>query len=246
MIHLRGLSAGIGDSTRLDALDLELPTGGTIAVIGPPGCGKSTLLRCLDRMHELRARAWVRGVVEINGEDIYAPDRDPVLLRRSIGLIPRRPTLMLRRSVADNVLLGPRLTDGRADWAQLEALLKEAGLWAELCDHLKARVGSLSRGQQHRLAIARALAMGPHTLLFDEPCAKVGPVQGARIEDTIGGQRGRRTVIVATRDVRLAARIADYTVFMLKGRVIEAGASEDLFTDPQDTRTEDFITGRFR
>lgn len=244
-LKIRGLSAGVRAETHLHDLTLDLPAGGITAVIGPAGCGKSTLLRCLDRLHEARVGAWVKGTVLLDDDDLYAADRDPVQVRREVGLVPPQPTLLGRRSVGDNVLLGPRLTGGRADFAHLEAVLREVGLWAELRERLDAKARTLTPGQRRRLAIARAVAMSPRVLAFDEPSVGIGPMEGARIEDLIGGQRGRRTVIVATGDARLAARIADHTIFLLDGHLVEAGASEELFTDPKDERTEDFITGRF-
>lgn len=244
-ITIRGLNAGRAQRVLVDGVDLDLPAGRISAIIGPAGCGKSTILRCINRLHETSPQAWARGEVRVADADVYAAGVDPIALRRRVGLVLPRPTLLPARSVRENVLLGPRLTGRAVDAADVETALRAVGLWLSLRDQLDQPVGDLQPGPAQRLCLARALAMKPEVLLLDEPCLLLDPVATARIEDALAGLAERYTVVLATRDAQQAARVADRTAFVLAGRVIECGDSERLFTDPQDERTEDYITGRF-
>lgn len=229
-------------------MDLELQDRRVTAIIGPSGCGKSTFIRVLNRMHELVPGAWVKGAVTLDGEDVYAPDVDPVLLRRRVGMVFQKPNPFPTMSIRDNVLAGLRLTGrlerGRADEI-LERSLQQAALWTEVRDRLDAPGGSLSGGQQQRLCIARALAVDPEVLLMDEPCSALDPIATARVEDLIHELRERYTIIIVTHSMQQAARVSDRTAFFLLGDLIEVGETEKIFTRPSDSRTEDYITGKF-
>jgi phosphate transport system ATP-binding protein len=244
-IAIRDLHAGRAQRVLVDGVDLDLPAGRISAIIGPAGCGKSTILRCINRLHETTPAAWVRGAVAVDGADVYAPGVDAIGLRRRVGLVLPRPTLLPSRTVRENVLLGPRLTGRVSEPGDVEAALRAVGLWASLRDQLDRPLGDVQPGPAQRLCLARALAMRPEVLLLDEPCLLLDPVATARIEDALAGLAEHYTVVLATRDAQQAARVADRTAFVLAGRVIECDESERLFTDPQDDRTEDYITGRF-
>lgn len=244
-IAIRDLHAGRAQRVLVDGVDLDLPAGRVSAIIGPAGCGKSTILRCINRLHETTPAAWVRGAVAVGGADIYGAGVDANALRRRVGLVLPRPTLLPSRSVRENVLLGPRLTGRTAEASDVEAALRAVGLWASLRDQLDRPLGEVQPGPAQRLCLARALAMQPEVLLLDEPCLLLDPVATARIEDALAGLAGPLTVVLATRDAQQAARVADRTAFVLAGRVVECDDSERLFTDPRDERTEDYITGRF-
>jgi phosphate transport system ATP-binding protein len=245
---IRSLRAWFGPLEVLRGVDLDIPARGVTAVIGPSGCGKSTFVRCLNRMHELVAGARAAGRVELDGEDIYAPDVDPVLLRRRVGMVFQKPNPFPTMSIRDNVLAGKHLTHsykrGEADRI-VENALRQAALWDEVKDRLSAPGTSLSGGQQQRLCIARALAVEPDVLLMDEPCSALDPIATARIEDLIQTLKERYTIVVVTHNMQQAARISDQTVFFLQGDLVEAGATRALFTKPRDSRTEDYITGKF-
>lgn len=245
---VRSLRAWFGSLEVLHGVDLDIPARGVTAVIGPSGCGKSTFVRCLNRMHELVAGARAEGRVELDGEDVYAPDVDPVLLRRRVGMVFQKPNPFPTMSIRDNVLAGKHLTHthkrSEADRI-VENALRQAALWDEVKDRLSAPGTSLSGGQQQRLCIARALAVEPDVLLMDEPCSALDPIATARIEDLIQDLKERYTIVVVTHNMQQAARISDQTVFFLQGDLVEAGATRALFTKPKDSRTEDYITGKF-
>ena len=218
------------------------------AVIGPSGCGKSTFIRCLNRMHEEVHGARVVGKVLFDGQDIYGSDVDPVEIRRRIGMVFQKPNPFPTMSVLDNSVAGLRLTGGlgRADLKERgEQALRAAGLWDEVSHRLNEPGSKLSGGQQQRLCIARALAVEPEVLLMDEPCSALDPASTLRIEELIEELKSDYTVVIVTHNMQQAARVADWTMFMLAGQVVEYGPTRKIFTRPDDRRTEDYVTGRF-
>ena len=242
-----GLVAGFGGNEVLHGITMAIPSRGVTAIIGPSGCGKSTLIRCLNRMHELVPSAWVKGKVGLEGQDIYDKAVDPVLLRRRVGMVFQKPNPFPTMSIRDNVLAGLKLTgrkDGQTD-ALVEKALIQAALWDEVKDRLDAPGHGLSGGQQQRLCIARSLAVEPDVLLMDEPCSALDPIATARIEDLIRDLKTRYTIVIVTHNMQQAARASDQTAFLLMGDLVELTETAQLFTSPQDTRTEDYITGKF-
>jgi phosphate transport system ATP-binding protein len=222
--------------------------GSVTAIIGPSGCGKSTLIRCLNRMHEEVRGARVEGKVLFDGRDIYAPETDPVDVRRRIGMVFQRPNPFPTMSIFDNAVAGLRLgtTMRRSELQErAEAVLIAAGLWDEVKDQLGEPGGKLSGGQQQRLCIARALAVEPEVLLMDEPASALDPASTLRIEELIQELKATYTVVIVTHNMQQASRISDWTVFMLYGEVVEFAPTQKVFTNPDDRRTEDYVTGRF-
>jgi phosphate transport system ATP-binding protein len=224
------------------------------ALIGPSGCGKSTFIRTLNRLHEIVPGARATGKVLLDGEDIYAPDVDPVTVRRSIGMVFQRPNPFPAMSVRDNVAAGLKL-NGQRDKNNLgdcvERSLQMAGLWDEVKDRLDRAGGALSGGQQQRLCIARAIAVEPEVLLMDEPCSALDPMSTLKIEDLIAELKDQYTIVIVTHNMQQAARVSDTTAFFNidrsgePGRMVEIGPTSKIFTKPDDQRTEDYITGRF-
>jgi phosphate transport system ATP-binding protein len=245
---VRALKALFGGREVLHGVDIDIPAKGVTAVIGPSGCGKSTFVRCLNRMHELVAQATAVGSVELDGEDIYASDVDPVLLRRRVGMVFQKPNPFPTMSIRDNVLAGKYLTHtfkrGEADQV-VESALRGAALWDEVKDRLNAPGSGLSGGQQQRLCIARTLAVEPDVLLMDEPCSALDPIATARIEDLVHELKDRYTIVIVTHNMQQAARVSDQTAFFLQGDLVESGPTNTIFTKPKDSRTEDYITGKF-
>lgn len=218
------------------------------AFIGPSGCGKTTFLRALNRMHDLTPGARVEGEVFLDGENIYAPGVDPVLVRRRIGMVFQKPTAFPTLSIYDNVAAGLKLVgirDRRRLDEAVEKALRAAALWDEVKDRLRAPASGLSGGQQQRLTIARALAVEPEVLLLDEPTASLDPISTQAIEDLLLSLKEQVTIAIVTHNMQQAARISDYTAFFLSGEMVEFGPTEKLFTKPGDPRTEAYITGRF-
>ena len=247
-IHVTGFNAWFGSAHVLRGIDLTMAPKAVTAIIGPSGCGKSTFIRCLNRMHEVVPGATVSGTVLVEGEDVYAPGVDPVQVRRRIGMVFQRPNPFPTMSVHDNVAAGLRLAGvrRRADLQEaVERALRQAALWDEVKDALDKSGTSLSGGQQQRLCIARALAVDPAVLLMDEPCSALDPIATARIEELILELRGALTVVIVTHNMQQAARVSEATSFFLMGEMIEFGVTRELFTNPRDKRTEDYITGRF-
>jgi phosphate transport system ATP-binding protein len=247
-LEAAGLNAWFGASHVLHDVSMVAKERSVTAIIGPSGCGKSTLIRCLNRMHEEIRGARVTGRVLFKGADMYAAQTDPVDIRRSIGMVFQRPTPFPTMSVIDNAVaglkLGPRL--GKAEIrARGEDALRRAGLWDEVKDRLSHPGGGLSGGQQQRLCIARALAIKPEVLLMDEPASALDPASTLRIEQLIEKLKTEYSVIIVTHNMQQAARIADSTMFMLDGEVVEAGPTEVIFSEPSDKRTEDYVMGRF-
>jgi phosphate transport system ATP-binding protein len=242
------LSAWFGKKQVLRSVTMAADPGSVTAIIGPSGCGKSTLIRCLTRMHEEVRGARVEGKVLFDGRDIYAPETDPVDVRRRIGMVFQRPNPFPTMSIFDNAVAGLRLgtTMRRSELQErAEAVLIAAGLWDEVKDQLGEPGGKLSGGQQQRLCIARALAVEPEVLLMDEPASALDPASTLRIEELIQELKATYTVVIVTHNMQQASRISDWTVFMLYGEVVEFAPTQKVFTNPDDRRTEDYVTGRF-
>jgi phosphate transport system ATP-binding protein len=246
-VELRDLHAYYGTNHAVRGVGLGFDSGKVTAIIGPSGCGKSTMVRCINRMHEEIPGARAEGEVLLDGIDLYDPRIDVVAVRRSVGMVFQKPNPFPTMSVFDNVTAGLRLTGAsrsEIDDRGREAL-RGAGLWEEVKERLKAPGVGLSGGQQQRLCIARALAVDPEVLLMDEPCSALDPVATLKIEELIGELKEQVTIVIVTHNMQQAARVADATAFMLGGELIEAGPTEKLFTNPEDERTEQYVTGKF-
>jgi phosphate transport system ATP-binding protein len=250
----RDVSAWFGDHQVLDRVSLVMEAHKVTALIGPSGCGKSTFLRILNRMHELIPSASLAGDVLLDGEDIYDPRKKLTQARRHIGMVFQKPNPFPTMSIYDNVLAGLRLTGDRRNQEEKDALvhdcLVKAGLWKEVESRLRQPGGALSGGQQQRLCIARALAIQPRVLLMDEPCSALDPTSTRRIEQTIEELRTEVTIVIVTHNMQQAHRVSDYTAFFLAeqgapGYIIEHGPTDAMFDSPQDTRTMDYVHGRF-
>jgi phosphate transport system ATP-binding protein len=244
------LDAWFGTSRAVKGVSLDVAANEVTAIIGPSGCGKSTFLRCLNRMHETNPIARVTGRVFFHDVDIYADGVDPIALRRHVGMVFQRPTPFPTMSIRDNVAAGLRIIPGAklsraAIDETVERALREAALWDEVKDRLKASATGISGGQQQRLCIARALATQPHVLLLDEPTASLDPISAQKVEELVHELRQHMTVVVVTHNMQQAARVSDRTVFMLAGEIVEVAPTRTLFTTPADPRTEAYITGRF-
>jgi phosphate transport system ATP-binding protein len=246
-VELQGLHAYYGSTHAVRGVDLGFAADKVTAIIGPSGCGKSTMVRCINRMHEEIGGARAEGQVLLDGLDLYDSRIDIVAVRRAVGMVFQKPNPFPTMSVFDNVVSGLRLTGasrGEMDDRGREALVG-AGLWDEVKDRLKAPGVGLSGGQQQRLCIARALAVEPEVLLMDEPCSALDPVATLKIEELIGELKQRVTIVIVTHNMQQAARVADTTVFMLDGELVEVGPTDKLFTTPDDDRTEQYVTGKF-
>jgi phosphate transport system ATP-binding protein len=242
------LNAWFGSNHVLKGLTVAAKARSVTAIIGPSGCGKSTLIRCFNRMHEEVRGAKLTGKVLFAGTDMYAPGTDPVDVRRRIGMVFQRPTPFPTMSVLENTVAGLRLGAKMSKsemQARGEEALRRAGLWEEVKDRLNHPGGRLSGGQQQRLCIARALAVQPEVLLMDEPASALDPGSTLRIEELIEKLKTEFTVIIVTHNMQQATRVADDTIFMLDGEVVEAGPTDAIFNRPADSRTADYVTGRF-
>jgi phosphate transport system ATP-binding protein len=247
-IVVRDLNAWFGNAHVLHGIGVTIAPKAVTAVIGPSGCGKSTFIRCLNRMHEVVPGARVTGSVRVEGMDVYAPGIDPVQVRRKIGMVFQKPNPFPTMSVFDNVVAGLRLGGVRERSVLDEAAeraLRQAALWDEVKDQLSKSGVSLSGGQQQRVCIARALAVEPEVLLMDEPCSALDPIATAKIEELILELRSTLTIVIVTHNMQQAARVSESTGFFLLGELVEFGVTRQLFTNPHDKRTEDYITGRF-
>ncbi len=246
-MEVQGLHAWHGKNHVLKGIHMRIAPRRVTAIIGPSGCGKSTLVRCLNRMHEVTVGARVVGRVLLDGRDIYARGVDPVTVRRRVGMVFQNPAPFPTMSVLGNVAAGLRLnglrngTTGR----QVEENLRRVGLWDEVEGRLELAGTALSGGQQQRLCLARALAVEPEVLLLDEPCSALDPISTMKIEELLKEFKQEYTIVIVTHNLAQAARVADYTGFLLQGELVEFGPTAQLFTTPRDLRTEAYITGRF-
>lgn len=244
-LETRSLSVHYGGKPAVDDVTLSIPRHRVVAFIGPSGCGKSTFLRCFNRMNDLIKAARVTGEVRFHGEDLYAPEVDPVEVRRRIGMVFQKPN-PFPKTIRENVAFGLRINGFTGDLdEQVESSLRSAALWDEVKDRLEDGALSLSGGQQQRLCIARALAVEPEILLMDEPASSLDPIATGRIEDLIAELKQDYTIVIVTHNMQQAARVSDRTAFLYMGRLIEYGETEQIFTNPAEERTEQYITGRF-
>jgi len=248
VLKVNGLKAWFGDFNAVKGIDLEYKRNTINAIIGPSGCGKSTYIRCLNRIHEEVAGARIAGEVLLEGKNIYAKDADPVEVRKHIGMVFQKPNPFPAMSIFDNVVIGPKLW-GEKNKNNLEEIayksLQKAALWDEVKDKLHQEGTSLSGGQQQRLCLARTLATNPPIILMDEPTSALDPIAAAKVEELMMELKNDYTVIVVTHNMQQAARVADYTSFFVLGDLIEHGLSTDIFTNPKNQKTEDYISGRF-
>ena len=255
-IELKNLDIYYSDFLAVQGVSLQVRPQSVMSFIGPSGCGKSTVLRSIDRMHEVTPGAWVSGQVLLDGEDIYAPNVDPVLVRRTIGMVFQRPNPFPTMSIYDNVIAGLKLEKSRGVKKSsfddtVERSLQGANLWDEVKDRLDRPGAGLSGGQQQRLCIARAIAVEPEVLLMDEPCSALDPISTLAIEDLIHDLKNQYTIIIVTHNMQQAARVSDETAFFNlesvgePGRLIEVGSTTDIFSQPKPQQTEDYISGRF-
>jgi phosphate transport system ATP-binding protein len=247
ILETRGLVAGFDGKDVVKGISLAVPAGRITAVMGPSGCGKTTFMRCINRMHELAPNARVGGQVLLDGEDVYR--LNPILLRRRIGMVFQRPNPFPTMSIYDNVVAGYNLNGARMSRVErdriVEETLRRVTLWDEVKDSLYRRGTFLSGGQQQRLCIARALAMKPEILLLDEPTSALDPKATAAIEELVVSLKGVVTIVQVTHNIPQAARISDYTAFIHLGELVEFGPTRTLFTVPRDTRTEEYLSGKF-
>ncbi len=250
-LEARGVHAWFGKHHALANVTLDFAAGTVTALIGPSGCGKSTFIRTLNRMHEFIPGAAMAGEVLLDGVDIYESGTDVTKIRLKIGMVFQKPNPFPSMTIGENVLSGLKLAQLKN--SQKEELMQEclvrAGLWSEVKDRLNAHGGSLSGGQQQRLCIARALAVNPQVLLMDEPCSALDPGSTLRIEETIKELSETMTIIIVTHNMQQAARVSDFTAFFLAeggpGEMIESAPTSQIFSQPQDKRTENYVTGRF-
>lgn len=255
-IELKNLDIYYSDFLAVQGVSLQVQPQSVMSFIGPSGCGKSTVLRSIDRMHEVTPGARVSGQVLLDGEDIYAPNVDPVLVRRTIGMVFQRPNPFPTMSIYDNVIAGLKLEKSRGVKKSsfddtVERSLQGANLWDEVKDRLDRPGAGLSGGQQQRLCIARAIAVEPEVLLMDEPCSALDPISTLAIEDLIHDLKNQYTIIIVTHNMQQAARVSDETAFFNlesvgePGRLVEVGSTTDIFSQPKHQQTEDYISGRF-
>ena len=237
-----------GEKQAIRDVSIDIHDDRVTAFIGPSGCGKSTLLRCLNRMNDTIASARVSGRIELDGEDIHSPRMDVVQLRARVGMVFQKPN-PFPKSIFENVAYGPRihgLANSRAELEEIVAKsLKRAGLWDEVKDRLAESGTALSGGQQQRLCIARAIAVDPEVILMDEPCSALDPIATARIEELIHALRGRYAIAIVTHNMQQAARVSQRTAFFHLGELVEYGKTSEIFTNPREQRTQDYITGRY-
>jgi phosphate transport system ATP-binding protein len=237
-----------GEFEALKGVSIDVTKENVTAFIGPSGCGKSTFLRCLNRMNDTVAGATVKGDIKLDGQDIYSPEMDVVQLRARVGMVFQKPN-PFPKSIYENVAYGPRihgLARSKADMdAVVEKSLRRAGLWDEVKDRLADSGTALSGGQQQRLCIARAVAVDPEVILMDEPASALDPIATAKIEELIDDLRGRYAIVIVTHNMQQAARVSQKTAFFHLGTLVEYGDTREIFTNPKETRTKDYITGRY-
>ena len=246
-IEAEHLNFYYGNKLALKDVSIACQAHRVTAIIGPSGCGKSTFIRTLNRMNDVIPGTRIEGKVLLDGKDIYSPKMDVVELRKKVGMVFQKPN-PFPKSIFDNVAYGLRI-EGMRERREIgrivEKSLREAALWDEVKDRLRENAFSLSGGQQQRLCIARSLAVEPEVMLFDEPCSAIDPIATAKIEDLIEKMKENYTVVIVTHNMQQAARVADYTAFMMLGELIEYGETKKIFTNPSNKLTEDYITGRF-
>ena len=244
----RNVSVFYGTKKAIDDVSIDIPTKYVTAFIGPSGCGKSTFLRSLNRMNDTIPSARVEGTITLDGEDIHDPRLDVVQLRARVGMVFQKPN-PFPKSIYENIAYGPKI-HGLAESkdeidAVVEKSLKRAGLWEEVKDRLQDSGTALSGGQQQRLCIARAIAVDPEVILMDEPCSALDPIATAKIEELIAELNGRYAIVIVTHSMQQAARVSQRTAFFHLGKMVEYGRTSDIFTNPLEQRTQDYITGRY-
>lgn len=247
-LETKGLSVHYGDAVGVREVSIPVYSNRITALIGPSGCGKTTFLRALNRMHDLTRGARVSGQALLDGQDIYGPGVDPVIIRRRIGMVFQKPTPFPTMSIFDNVVAGLKLVGIKQKELLAEVAenaLRQAALWDEVKDRLNLPGGSLSGGQQQRLSIARALAVDPEVLLMDEPTSSLDPQSTMRIEELLAELKKQVTIIIVTHSMQQASRVSDYTAFFFVGDLIEFNTTTKIYTNPEQQRTEEYITGRF-
>ena len=247
VLSVQDLCLWYGSHQALKDINIEIPEKSITALIGPSGCGKSTFLKTLDRMNDLIPDVKITGSIKYKGEDIFEPSVDVSELRRQVGMVFQKPN-PFPMSIYDNIAYGPR-THGVKSRAKLDEIVEQslrgAAIWDEVKDRLKKNAMGLSGGQQQRLCIARALAVEPEVLLMDEPTSALDPISTSKIEELAMELKDRYTIVIVTHNMQQPVRISDHTAFFLLGELVEYGETEKLFSQPQDKRTEDYITGRF-
>ena len=247
-IHAENVKVFYGENEALHGINLDIHQNEVVALIGPSGCGKSTFLRCINRMNDTVAGARVTGLITVDDQDIYDPKLDVVLLRAQVGMVFQKPN-PFPKSIYENIAYAPRLhglARSKSDLDDIvESSLRRAGIWDEVKDRLSAPGTGLSGGQQQRLCIARAIAVSPDIILMDEPCSALDPIATARIEELIHDLKSNYTIVIVTHNMQQAARVADRTAFFHLGNLIEVGPTDQIFINPKEQRTEDYVTGRF-
>jgi len=244
----RQVNVHYGQKHALKDVSIDIPEKSVTSFIGPSGCGKSTFLRCINRMNDTISICRVTGKIEIEAQDIYDPELDVVQLRARVGMVFQKPN-PFPKSIYDNVVYGPKIHGLATSKSELDAIVEsslgKAGLWNEVKDRLNDAGTGLSGGQQQRLCIARAIAVSPEVILMDEPCSALDPIATARIEELIDELRQNFTIVIVTHSMQQAARVSQRTAFFHLGILVEEGSTEQIFTNPKDKRTQDYITGRF-
>jgi phosphate transport system ATP-binding protein len=244
----RDVSIYYGAKKAIDEVSIDIATEHVTAFIGPSGCGKSTFLRALNRMNDTIATCRMTGNIELDGQNIRTSDMDVVQLRARVGMVFQKPN-PFPKSIYENIAYGPRIHGISGSKAELDGMvetaLQKAGLWEEVKDRLNDSGTALSGGQQQRLCIARAIAVDPEVILMDEPCSALDPIATARIEELIGELKGRYAIVIVTHSMQQAARVSQRTAFFHLGKMVEYGKTSDIFTNPREERTKDYITGRY-
>jgi len=244
-VRIEDLDFWYDDNHALKGVTMDVQANRVTALIGPSGCGKSTLLRCLNRMNELIDGTTLEGMVHVDGQDIYAEDTDPVMVRRRVGMVFQKPN-PFPKTIYKNVAWGAQINGYTGDIeALVERSLRQAALWDEVKDQLHSSAYDLSGGQQQRLCIARTLAVQPDVVLMDEPASALDPIATSKIEETITELKENYTLVIVTHNMQQASRISDETAFLYMGRLIEMNPTDQLFTRPEKDRTEAYVTGRF-
>jgi phosphate transport system ATP-binding protein len=247
-VSARDVNVFYGDKQALFDVSLDIPDRSVTAFIGPSGCGKTTFLRCINRMNDTIDGCRVQGTLQIEGKDAYAKNVDPVVLRTRVGMVFQKPN-PFPKSIYENVAYGPRIHNMAKNKADMDVIveksLRRAGLWEEVKDRLAQPGTGLSGGQQQRLVIARTVAVNPDVILMDEPCSALDPIATAKIEELIDEMLENYCIIIVTHSMAQAARVSQKTAFFHMGKLVETGPTEEIFTNPRDSRTQDYITGRF-